>query len=30
VGRRSDDEITVFKNAGGGHLDLITAAVLLR
>jgi ornithine cyclodeaminase len=29
VGRRSPDEITVFKNAGGGHLDLITAAHLL-
>jgi len=25
LGRRSDDEITIFKNAGGGHLDLITA-----
>jgi ornithine cyclodeaminase/alanine dehydrogenase-like protein (mu-crystallin family) len=24
-GRRSDDEITVFKNAGGGHLDLMMA-----
>ena len=26
VGRRSADEITLFKNAGGGHLDLMTAA----
>lgn len=25
VGRRSADEITLFKNAGGGHLDLMTA-----
>lgn len=25
-GRRSADEITLFKNAGGGHLDLMTAA----
>jgi len=25
-GRRSPDEITLFKNAGGGHLDLMTAA----
>ena len=24
-GRRSADEITLFKNAGGGHLDLMTA-----
>ena len=24
-GRRSADEITVFKNVGGGHLDLFTA-----
>lgn len=24
-GRTSDDEITVFKNVGGGHLDLFTA-----
>ncbi len=24
-GRRSEAEITVFKNAGGGHLDLMTA-----
>lgn len=25
VGRRSTEEITVFKNVGGGHLDLFTA-----
>jgi ornithine cyclodeaminase/alanine dehydrogenase-like protein (mu-crystallin family) len=25
VGRRSADEITLFKNGGGGHLDLMTA-----
>ncbi len=24
-GRQSDDEITLFKNGGGGHLDLMTA-----
>lgn len=29
VGRRAPDEITVFKNAGGGHLDLITAEAVL-
>ncbi len=28
VGRRSDADITLFKNAGGGHLDLMTAAFL--
>lgn len=28
-GRQSDDEITLFKNAGGGHLDLGTARFLL-
>lgn len=27
-GRRSPDEVTVFKNVGGGHLDLFTAAYL--
>jgi len=27
-GRRSDDEITVFKNGGGGHLDLMCARIL--
>lgn len=29
VGRRHRDEITVFKNGGGGHLDLMTARLLL-
>ncbi|MEL6583360.1 MAG: ornithine cyclodeaminase [Pseudomonadota bacterium] len=29
AGRRSEDEITVFKNGGGAHLDLITAKVIL-
>lgn len=29
AGRGSDEEITVFKNAGGGHLDLGTARFLL-
>ena len=27
-GRMSDDDITVFKNGGGAHLDLMTAAVI--
>ncbi|MCC6306664.1 MAG: ornithine cyclodeaminase [Rhodobacteraceae bacterium] len=27
-GRRSEDEITVYKNLGGGHLDMYTAAHL--
>jgi alanine dehydrogenase len=27
-GRRSRDEITVFKNGGGGHLDLMCARIL--
>ncbi len=27
-GRASDDEITVFKNGGGGHLDLMCARIL--
>jgi ornithine cyclodeaminase len=27
-GRRTDDEITLFKNAGGSHLDLMTARFL--
>lgn len=30
VGRRSAEEITVFKNAGGGHLDLMTAVAFWR
>jgi len=29
-GRRSPDEITFFKNAGGGHLDLMTAELICR
>lgn len=28
-GRESDDEITLFKNGGGGHLDLMTARFVL-
>lgn len=28
--RRSDDAITLFKNGGGAHLDLMTAAYILR
>jgi ornithine cyclodeaminase len=27
-GRRNDDEITLFKNAGGGHLDLMAATLV--
>lgn len=27
--RRSDDEITLFKNGGGAHLDLMTSAYIL-
>ena len=27
-GRQSDEEITVFKNGGGGHLDLMCARIL--
>lgn len=30
VGRTSLEDITIFKNAGGGHLDLFTAEALLR
>lgn len=29
TGRRSADEITLFKNGGGAHLDLMTARVIL-
>jgi ornithine cyclodeaminase/alanine dehydrogenase-like protein (mu-crystallin family) len=29
AGRRSPNDITFFKNAGGGHLDLMTAALIL-
>ena len=28
-GRTSDDQITVYKNGGGGHLDLMVAQVLM-
>lgn len=28
-GRRSDREITVYKNGGGGHLDLMVSGILL-
>jgi ornithine cyclodeaminase len=28
AGRRNDDEITIFKNGGGGHLDLMCARLL--
>ena len=27
--RRSDDQITLFKNGGGAHLDLMTARYIL-
>jgi ornithine cyclodeaminase len=30
AGRSSDDEITIFKNGGGGHLDLMCARLLHR
>lgn len=30
VGRRSESDITFFKNAGGGHLDLMTAEMIFR
>jgi ornithine cyclodeaminase len=29
-GRTSDDEITLFKNGGGAHLDLMTGQVILK
>ena len=29
-GRKSDSEITMYKNCGGGHLDLFTARLLLQ
>ena len=29
VGRTSPDDVTVFKNGGGGHLDLMTAQFIL-
>jgi ornithine cyclodeaminase len=28
-GRRSGDDVTLFKNAGGGHLDLMTAQAVM-
>jgi ornithine cyclodeaminase/alanine dehydrogenase-like protein (mu-crystallin family) len=30
AGRRSPDDITLFKNAGGGHLDLMTAEAVFQ
>lgn len=30
AGRRSSSDITFFKNAGGGHLDLMTAELIVR
>jgi ornithine cyclodeaminase len=30
AGRRSASDITFFKNAGGGHLDLMTAELIFR
>jgi ornithine cyclodeaminase len=30
AGRRSSDDITFFKNAGGGHLDLMTSEVIFQ
>jgi len=30
LGRRTSDDITFFKNAGGGHLDLMTAELVFR
>jgi ornithine cyclodeaminase len=30
AGRRSPDDITFFKNAGGGHLDLMTCEAVFR
>jgi ornithine cyclodeaminase/alanine dehydrogenase-like protein (mu-crystallin family) len=30
AGRRTPDDITFFKNAGGGHLDLMTAELVFR
>jgi ornithine cyclodeaminase/alanine dehydrogenase-like protein (mu-crystallin family) len=29
-GRRSASDITLYKNAGGGHFDLMTAEVVYR
>jgi ornithine cyclodeaminase len=30
AGRRNGEEITLFKNGGGAHLDLMTAGAILR
>jgi ornithine cyclodeaminase len=30
AGRRSANDITFFKNAGGGHLDLMTCEIVLK
>ncbi|HEX2886041.1 hypothetical protein [Vineibacter terrae] len=30
AGRRTSDDITFFKNAGGGHFDLIAAETIFR
>ena len=30
AGRQTDDEITIFKNVGGAHLDVFTALALAR
>jgi ornithine cyclodeaminase/alanine dehydrogenase-like protein (mu-crystallin family) len=30
AGRKTDAEITLFKNGGGAHLDLMTAKYILR
>jgi len=30
AGRRSASDMTFFKNAGGGNLDLVTAEVIFR
>jgi ornithine cyclodeaminase len=30
AGRRSPSDITFFKNSGGGHLDLMTAALIMQ
>ena len=30
TGRQADEDITVFKNGGGAHLDLMTGAMILR
>ena len=30
IGRRSPNDITFFKNAGGGHLDLMTCETVFK